>query len=62
LKELLDALDPAAFWQIHRGVIVKVRAVRHVRRTDLGPMELSVEGSNEILPVSQPFQHLFRGM
>jgi len=62
LKELLDALDPAAFWQIHRSVVVKVRAIKHVRRTDIGTMELIVEGCAEILPVSQPFHHLFRGM
>jgi DNA-binding LytR/AlgR family response regulator len=62
LKELLDALDPNAFWQIHRSVVVQVRAIKHVRRTELGAMQVSVEGSSEVLPVSQPFQHRFRGM
>ncbi len=62
LKELLDALDPAAFWQIHRSVIVQVRAIKHVRRTELGAMEVSVEGSSELLPVSQAFQYRFRAM
>ncbi len=62
LKELLDALDPNAFWQIHRSVIVQVRAIKQVRRTELGAMQVSVEGSSEVLPVSQAFQHRFRGM
>lgn len=62
LKELLDALDPNAFWQTHRSVIVQVRAIKHVRRTDLGAMQLSIEGYSEVLPVSQAFQYRFRGM
>jgi DNA-binding LytR/AlgR family response regulator len=62
LKELLGALDPNAFWQIHRGVIVQVRAIKDVRRTELGSMEITVEGSSEVLPISQAFQHRFRGM
>jgi len=62
LKELLTALDPEAFWQIHRGVIVQVRAIRQVDRTDSGAMELRVERCAEVLPVSQAFQYRFRGM
>ncbi len=62
LKELLTALDPNAFWQIHRSVIVQVRAIKHVRRTELGAMEVSVQGCSEVLPVSQAFQFRFRGM
>ncbi len=62
LKELLESLDPGQFWQIHRSVIVRIRAIKHVRRTDFGTMELAVEGSLEPLPVSQPFQYRFRGM
>lgn len=44
------------------SVIVRVRAIQHMRRTDIGAMELAVEGSLEPLPVSQPFQYRFRGM
>jgi DNA-binding LytR/AlgR family response regulator len=62
LKELLTGLDPDAFWQIHRGFIVQVRAIREVRRTDIGAMQVSLKGCSEILPVSQAFQNRFRGM
>jgi DNA-binding LytR/AlgR family response regulator len=62
LKELLDALDPNVFWQIHRSAIVQVRAIKHVRRTELGAMEVSVDGCPELLPVSQSLQYRFRGM
>src|ERR1043166_9740704 len=31
LKELLDELDPASFWQIHRSTIANARAIAGVR-------------------------------
>src|SRR5437763_14690078 len=34
LKELLEQLDPEQFAQVHRSVVVNLRAVRHVKRHD----------------------------
>jgi DNA-binding LytR/AlgR family response regulator len=62
LKELLPGLNPDVFWQIHRSVIVRVSAIRSVRRNEFGRLEVAVYGSEEILPVSQAFQAKFRGM
>jgi DNA-binding LytR/AlgR family response regulator len=62
LKELLPGLNPDIFWQIHRGTIVRVSAIRLVRRNELGRLELALHGSMAILPVSQAFQWRFRGM
>jgi DNA-binding LytR/AlgR family response regulator len=62
LKDLLPGLNPDVFWQIHRSVIVRVGAIREVRRNELGRMEIALRGSAEILPVSQAFQWRFRGM
>lgn len=62
LKELIAALDPNAFWQIHRSVIVQVRAIAQVRRSDLGTMQVSLVGCSEVLPVSRRFHYRFRGM
>jgi DNA-binding LytR/AlgR family response regulator len=62
LKELLAGLNPDAFWQVHRSVIVRVSAIRSVRRNELGRLEIALHGSDEILPVSQPFHFRFRGM
>lgn len=62
LKELLPTLNPDAFWQVHRSTIVRVSGINAVRRNDLGRMEITLHGSTEILPVSQPFQWRFRGM
>lgn len=62
LKELLAGLDDDAFWQVHRGTIVRVGAIDHVRKDDLGKVWLSVKGRAERLAVSAAFQRRFRGM
>jgi DNA-binding LytR/AlgR family response regulator len=62
LKELLDVLDPAEFWQIHRSTIVNVSAVAEVSRDARGHPVLRLKNRNETLQVSQPFTHLFRQM
>ena len=62
LKELLGGLDPDVFWQVHRGVLVRVQAIDRVRKDELGRHELSVKGRKDVLPVSGAFQQRFRGM
>jgi DNA-binding LytR/AlgR family response regulator len=62
LKELLPALNPDVFWQIHRSVIVRVSAICAVRRNELGRLEIALHDSEEVLPVSQAFRWRFRGM
>ena len=61
-KELLAVLDPDEFWQVHRSVIVRTAAIHSVRRQDDGKWQLRLKGHGEELPVSNVFQHLFRGM
>jgi DNA-binding LytR/AlgR family response regulator len=39
LKELIERLDPAVFWQVHRGVIINVNAMKSVRRTLAGHLD-----------------------
>jgi DNA-binding LytR/AlgR family response regulator len=62
LRELLAALDPEAFWQVHRSVIVRAGAIHRIETGDDGRMKLSVKGRTEELPVSQAFQFRFRPM
>ncbi|MBO9716675.1 MAG: response regulator transcription factor [Pseudoxanthomonas sp.] len=62
LKELLEALDPHQFRQIHRSTIVNLKAVASVVRDDTGKGTLRLKGRSETLPVSVPFMALFRGM
>ena len=50
------------FWQVHRGVLVRVQAIDRVRKDELGRHQLSVKGRHETLPVSAAFQQRFRGM
>ena len=49
LKELLDVLDPAEFWQIHRSVIVNVNAIAEVSRDARGHPKLHLKNRNEAL-------------
>jgi DNA-binding LytR/AlgR family response regulator len=60
LKELLAELDPDRFWQVHRSVIVARDAIAAAVRVDENTMTLSLRGRTERLPVSRPFQPLFR--
>jgi len=62
LRELLGALDPAVFKQIHRSTIVNLKAVSSVIREDSGKGQLRLRNRPELLAVSQPFMGLFRGM
>jgi DNA-binding LytR/AlgR family response regulator len=62
LKELLDELDPASFWQIHRSTVVNGNAIASVSRDFAGRLIIKLKSRKETLPVSQPFAHLFRQM
>jgi CubicO group peptidase (beta-lactamase class C family) len=56
------ALDPDAFWQIHRSVVVRAAAIDHVRRDADGKRWLALRGRRETFPVSSTYQTRFRGM
>jgi len=62
LKELVESLDSAAFWQIHRGYMVAVKRIAAAARAEDGTLWVQLRGHGARLPVSQRFQHLFRGM
>ena len=62
LRELLAALDPETFWQIHRSVIVRAGAIHRIETGIDGRMKLTVKGRTEELPVSQAFQFRFKPM
>jgi DNA-binding LytR/AlgR family response regulator len=62
LKELLPQLDPNQFAQVHRSVVVNLRAVSHVKRGDNDTADIHLRHHPEVLPVSRSFLHLFRQM
>jgi DNA-binding LytR/AlgR family response regulator len=62
IKELVDELDPRAFWQIHRSTLVAVKAIAGVTRDFRGRQIVSVRGHGEKLEVSRSYAGLFKGM
>ena len=62
LRELLPQLDPAVFWQVHRGTVVQATAISTARREESGKVTLSLRGRPEKLTASRLYAHLFKGM
>ncbi len=62
IKELIDELDPAVFWQIHRSTLVNVKVIAGITRDFRGRQIVAVRGHNEKLEVSRSYGHLFKGM
>ncbi len=62
IKELLDELDPAKFWQIHRATIVNVDHIASVKRGLKDQAEIALKECRETLIVSRAFTHLFKQM
>lgn len=62
LKELLAQLDANLFVQVHRSIVVNLRAISHVTRRDNETAEIHLKHRQEVLPVSRSYVHLFRQM
>jgi DNA-binding LytR/AlgR family response regulator len=62
IKELVQELDPALFWQIHRGTVINVNAIAGVHRDIGGHLRVKLKERKETLPVSEPYVHLFKSM
>ncbi len=62
IKELAEELDPARFWQVHRGTIVNVSKIDRVSRSLTGRGVLKLKDRVELLTVSRNYLHLFKQM
>ena len=62
LKDLLPQLDPAVFWQIHRGTVVNVTCIDAVTRDDAGKLSVSLRSRAGKLAVSRLYAYLFKAM
>ena len=62
IRELLEELDPARFWQVHRATIVNVDYIAAVRRGLKDQAEISLRDCAETLVVSRAFTHRFKQM
>jgi DNA-binding LytR/AlgR family response regulator len=62
LKELLTQLNPQHFAQIHRSIVVNLRAVERIERDVLGRSQVHVRNLSDVLPLSRSFVDRFRHM
>lgn len=62
LKDLVAQLDASHFAQVHRSVVVNLRAISHVTRGSNETADIHLKGREEVLPVSRSYLHLFRQM
>ena len=62
LKELINQLDPGQFVQVHRSVVVNLRAIKQVLRGHNETANIHLKFRGDVLPVSRTFLHQFRMM
>jgi DNA-binding LytR/AlgR family response regulator len=62
IKELVEQLDPAHFWQVHRGTLVNARQIVSARHDALGRVSLKLRDRPETLAVSRGYAQIFRQM
>jgi DNA-binding LytR/AlgR family response regulator len=62
LKELVQQLDASQFAQVHRSVVVNLKAISHVTRGENETADIHLKGREETLPVSRTYLHLFKQM
>ncbi|MGE0315783.1 MAG: LytR/AlgR family response regulator transcription factor [Lautropia sp.] len=62
LKDLLPQLDADAFWQVHRGTVVRATAIESVHRDEAGKTRLQLRGLREQVPVSRLYAGRFKAM
>jgi len=62
LKELIGQLDGSQFVQVHRSVVVNLRAIKQVLRGHNETANIQLKFRGDVLPVSRTFLHHFRMM
>ncbi len=62
LRELLPQLDPQAFWQIHRGTVVRADAIASALRDEAGKLTLTLADRRERLAVSRLYAQRFKAL
>jgi len=62
LRELIDQLDPAVFWQVHRSTVVNANAIAGLMRDGYGRLNVKLKQRSETLLVSETHASRFRVM
>lgn len=60
ISSLMPKLNGCEFWRIHRGLILNVSHMNIAKRDELGRLMVHLRDRDEKLPVSRPYEHLFR--
>jgi DNA-binding LytR/AlgR family response regulator len=60
ITEIVQALDPEQFWQIHRSIIVNTNFIASTRRDEGARLLVRLHGRKAELPVSRAWMHLFK--
>lgn len=61
LRELMPRLDGDLFWQIHRSIVVNMRAIERISRQQ-NRTRVHLRDRQETLDVSRMYAHLFKSM
>jgi DNA-binding LytR/AlgR family response regulator len=62
IRELIEQLDAALFWQIHRSTVVNANAIAGVSRDVGGHLQVKIKNRSERLQVSETYAYLFKQM
>ena len=62
LKDLVPQLDSEQFAQVHRSVVVNLRAISHVMRGLNETADIHLMRRKDVLKVSRAYLHMFRQM
>jgi DNA-binding LytR/AlgR family response regulator len=62
LRELIEQLDPAVFWQVHRSTVVNASAIASLLRDGHGRLSITLKQRSETLLVSETYASRFRVM
>jgi DNA-binding LytR/AlgR family response regulator len=62
LRELIEQLDPAVFWQVHRSTVVNANAIAGLVRDGDGRLNVKLKQRSETLLVSEAHASRFRVM
>jgi DNA-binding LytR/AlgR family response regulator len=62
LRELIEQLDPAVFWQVHRHTVVNANAIAGLLRDASGHLCIRLRQRSETLLVSESHAARFRAM
>jgi len=62
IKDLESKLDPDIFWRVHRSAIVNIERIKRIKRSFTNQMIIGFDNTDQTIPVSRSYEHLFKQM